>query len=181
MKQLFNEQAISRTLVRIAHEILEKNKGCDDLVLLGVVTGGAILAKRIASRIKDIEGIEIPCGSLDVTNYRDDRRPLLSEDQSDVPFYIEGKKVVLVDDVLFRGRTVRAAMDALMRLGRPEEIQLVVLIDRGHRQLPIRADYVGKNVPTGLNERIDVHLKEMDGFDSVELRDLKENEHDEDN
>ena len=116
-----------------------------------------------------------------MTNYRDDRRPLLSEDQSDVPFYIEGKKVVLVDDVLFRGRTVRAAMDALMRLGRPEEIQLVVLIDRGHRQLPIRADYVGKNVPTGLNERIDVHLKEVDGFDSVELRDLKENEHDEDN
>ena len=98
----------------------KKIKGCDDLVLLGVVTGGAILAKRIASRIKDIEGIEIPCGSLDVTNYRDDRRPLLSEDQSDVPFYIEGKKVVLVDDVLFRGRTVRAAMDALMRLGRPE-------------------------------------------------------------
>lgn len=180
MKQLFNEQTISRTLVRIAHEILEKNKGCQDLVLLGIVTGGAIIAKRIADCIKEIEGVEVPSGCLDITNYRDDRRSILSEDQSNIPFVVEGKKVVLVDDVLFRGRTVRAAMDAVMRLGRPEEIQLVVLIDRGHRQLPIRADYVGKNVPTGLNERIDVHLKEVDGFDSVELRDLKENENDED-
>lgn len=177
MKQLFNEQAIKRTLVRIAHEILEKNKGCDDIVLVGIVTRGDFLSKRIAKQIKAIEGIEVPCGKLDITNYRDDRKEPCVIDRSYIPFSIEDKKVILVDDVFFSGRTVRAAMEGIMKLGRPKEIQLVTLIDRGHRQLPIRADYVGKNIPTGLHETIEVHLEEIDQEDSVWIRELEENEH----
>lgn len=181
MKQLFNEQAIKRTLVRISHEILEKNKGCDDLVLVGIVTRGDYLCRRIAKQIKEIEGIEVPYGRIDITNYRDDRKEPTINDLSHIPFSVENKKVVLVDDVFFSGRTVRAAMEGVMKLGRPKEIQLVTLIDRGHRQLPIRADYVGKNVPSGLHEVIDVHLEEIDHEDSVWIRDLKENENAKDN
>ncbi len=167
MKQLFNEDAIKRTLVRISHEILEKNKGCEDIVLIGIITRGSYLAKRIQANILKIEGVELPCGSIDITNYRDDKKVENHIDQTNIPFDIEGKKVILIDDVLFRGRTVRAAMEGVMKIGRPSEIQLVALIDRGHRQLPIRADYVGKNVPTGLQENIELHLKEIDGEDSV--------------
>ena len=167
MKQLFNEDAIKRTLVRISHEILEKNKGCDDVVLVGILTRGSYLAKRIQKNITTIEGVELPCGSIDITSFRDDKKVANHVDKTDIPFEIEGKKVILIDDVLFRGRTVRAAMEGIMKMGRPKEIQLVVLIDRGHRQLPIRADYVGKNIPTGLHESIEVHLKEKDQEDSV--------------
>lgn len=175
MKQLFNEQAIKRTLVRIAHEILEKNKGCEDIVLVGIVTRGEFLCQRIAKQIKAIEGIEVPYGRIDITNYRDDRKNLITQDLSHIPFLVEGKKVILVDDVFFSGRTVRAAMEGIMKLGRPQEIQLVTLIDRGHRQLPIRADYVGKNIPTGLHESIEVHLEEIDGEDSVWIKEIEEN------
>jgi len=177
MKQLFNEQAVKRTLVRISHEILEKNKGCQDLVLVGIVTRGAYLSQRIAQQIKLIEGVEVPCGRLDITNYRDDRKEIIANDLSHIPFSVENKIVVLVDDVLFSGRTVRAAMDGIMKLGRPKEIQLVAFIDRGHRQLPIRADYVGKNIPTGLHEIIEMHLSEIDQDDSVLIRELEENEY----
>ncbi len=176
MKQLFNDQAIKRTLVRISHEILEKNKGCEDLVLIGIVTRGNYLCQRIAKQIKAIEKIDVPYGCIDVTKYRDDRKEPVINDLSDIPFSVEDKKVILVDDVLFRGRTVRAAMEGIMQLGRPKEIQLVVFIDRGHRQLPIRADYVGKNIPTGLHETIEVHLSEIDKEDSVWIKELKENE-----
>lgn len=177
MKQLFNDQAIKRTLVRISHEILEKNKGCEDLVLVGIVTRGNYLGQRIAKQIQAIEGVEVPCGCIDITNYRDDRKGLAINDLSHIPFSVENKKVVLVDDVFFSGRTVRAAMEGIMKLGRPKEVQLVVLIDRGHRQLPIRADYVGKNVPTGLHETIEVHLSEIDNEDSVYIRELGDNDH----
>ena len=170
MKQLFNEDAIKRTLVRISHEILEKNKGCEDLVLIGILTRGVYLAKRIQANITKIEGIELPCGSIDITSYRDDKKVENHIEQTDIPFDIEGKKVILIDDVLFRGRTVRAAMDGIMKIGRPKEIQLVALIDRGHRQLPIRADYVGKNIPTGLHETIELHLKEIDSEDAVIIK-----------
>lgn len=176
MKQLFNEAAIKRTLVRISHEILEKNKGCEDLVIVGIVTRGDYLSRRIANQIQQIEGVEVPCGRIDITNYRDDRKEMVANDLSHIPFSVENKKVILVDDVFFRGRTVRAAMEGIMKLGRPKEIQLVVLIDRGHRQLPIRADYVGKNIPTGLHETIEVHLTEIDNEDSVYIRELGENE-----
>lgn len=172
MKQLFNEDAIKRTLVRISHEILEKNKGCEDIVLVGVLTRGYYLAKRIQNNISKIEGVELPCGSIDITSYRDDKKVDNHVDQTEIPFMIEGKKVVLIDDVLFSGRTVRAAMEGIMKMGRPKEIQLVVLIDRGHRQLPIRADYVGKNIPTGLHESIAVHLIERDQEDSVIIQEL---------
>lgn len=172
MKQLFNEDAIKRTLVRISHEILEKNKGCEDVVLVGVLTRGYYLAKRIQKNIFKIEGVELPCGSIDITSYRDDKKVNNHIDLTDIPFEIEGKKVILIDDVLFSGRTVRAAMEGIMKMGRPKEIQLVVLIDRGHRQLPIRADYVGKNIPTGLHESIAVHLTERDQEDSVIIQEL---------
>lgn len=176
MKVLFNDQAIKRTLVRISHEILEKNKGCDNLALIGIVTRGEFLAKRLALQIKQIEGVEIPCGRIDIVNYRDDHKVGIREDISDVPFSIEGKKVILVDDVFFSGRTIRAAMEAVMKLGRPSEIQLVVFVDRGHRQLPIRADYVGKNIPTGLHESIEVHLVEVDNEDSVVIKEVESGE-----
>lgn len=174
MKQLFNDQAIKRTLVRIAHEILEKNKGSEDLVLIGIVKRGDILSQRIVKQIQLIEGVEIPCGRMDITKYRDDRKDVVVKDLSHIPFSVENKKVILVDDVLFSGRTVRAAMEGVMQLGRPKEIQLAALIDRGHRQLPIRADYVGKNIPTGLHEIIDVHLSEIDHEDSVWIREVDE-------
>ncbi len=170
MKLIYDETAISRTLKRMAHEILEKNKGADDLILLGIVKRGDVLSRRIAAEIADIEHRPIPSAPLDVRPYRDDRP--FNQDIPVLPFTVEDKIVILVDDVLFHGRTVRAAMEAVIRAGRPKEIQLAALIDRGHRQLPIRADYVGKNLPTSLLEEVEVHLRELDGEDAVRLRKL---------
>ncbi|MDH7576467.1 MAG: bifunctional pyr operon transcriptional regulator/uracil phosphoribosyltransferase PyrR [Bacillota bacterium] len=168
--QILDAEGIRRALTRIAHEILEKNKGTQDLVLIGIRRRGVPLAQRIAAKIKEIEGTAVPLGILDITLYRDDLsrlgyHPVIRK--TEVPFSITDKKVVLVDDVLFTGRTVRAALDALMDLGRPQLIQLAVLVDRGHRELPIRADFVGKNVPTSQREIISVHLQEVDGIDKV--------------
>ena len=162
---------MKRALTRIAHEILEGNRGTSDLVLLGIPTRGVTLAKRIAATLAQIDGTEVPVGALDVTMYRDDlmSNPTRATAETDVPVDIEGKTVVLVDDVLYSGRTVRAALDALTNFGRPETVRLAVLIDRGHRQLPIRADYVGKNVPSAHSERINVHLAEIDGNDLVTI------------
>ena len=170
--QIMDQEGIRRALTRIAHEILEKNAGTKDLVLIGIRRRGVPLARRLAERIKEIEGTPIPLGILDITLYRDDLsqldyHPLVRK--TEVPFSITDKKVVLVDDVLYTGRTVRAAMDALMDLGRPQLIQLDELIDRGHRELPIRADFVGKNVPTSRKEQINVSLLEIDGEDKVTI------------
>ncbi|MGG3842443.1 bifunctional pyr operon transcriptional regulator/uracil phosphoribosyltransferase PyrR [Anoxybacillus kestanbolensis] len=171
---VLDEQAIRRALTRIAHEIIERNKGIDGCVLIGIKTRGIYLAKRLAERIEQIEGTSIPVGELDITLYRDDltvktaeREPLVKG--TDVPFSVTNQKVILVDDVLFTGRTVRAAMDAVMDLGRPAQIQLAVLVDRGHRELPIRADFVGKNIPTSSSEMIVVELKEVDDIDQVSI------------
>lgn len=154
---ILDSVGIKRGLTRIAHEILERNKGVDDLVLVGIRTGGIHLAHELADRLLEIEGENVPVGSVDITLYRDDIKghgAHLPVGKTDIPFSLEGKKVVLVDDVLFTGRTIRAAMDALMDHGRAQCIQLAVLIDRGHRELPIRADFVGRNVPTSLKEKI---------------------------
>ncbi|MEN2986508.1 MAG: bifunctional pyr operon transcriptional regulator/uracil phosphoribosyltransferase PyrR [Thermodesulfovibrionaceae bacterium] len=171
-KELLNEQEIERILTRITSEILEKNKGAENICLVGIVTGGVYLAQRIAKKIKETEGIEVPVGVLDISFYRDDVS--LSNKPRDIkptniPFSIDKKRIVLVDDVLFTGRSVRAAMDALMDFGRPEQIQLAVLIDRGHRELPITANYTGKYIPTAKTEKIKVYLKEINGKDSVVL------------
>jgi pyrimidine operon attenuation protein/uracil phosphoribosyltransferase len=168
---IMDEIAIRRALTRIAHEILEKNKGVQDCVLIGIRTRGIYLAKRIADRIYDIEGIPIPVGEIDITSYRDDNRTRSSTvAQPEIEALpIHDKKIILFDDVLFTGRTVRAAMDALIDLGRPRMIQLAVLVDRGHRELPIRPDYVGKNLPTSKLEEIEVSLTEVDTLDCVTI------------
>jgi pyrimidine operon attenuation protein/uracil phosphoribosyltransferase len=161
---------VARALTRIAHEVLERNKGADDLVLLGIPSRGVPLAHRLAVRIAAVEGSDVPVGALDVTMYRDDLRlhPARALEHTDVPPEgIEGRTVVLLDDVLYSGRTIRAALDALNDLGRPSRVQLAVLVDRGHRELPIRADYVGKNLPTSTGERVRVLLDESDGSDGV--------------
>jgi len=173
--RIMDEEAMRRAITRIAHEILEKNKGVEGLVLVGIRRRGVPLAERLARQIEAIEGRRIPVGSLDITLYRDDLtlrsdHPVVH--RTDVPFSVQGKKVVLVDDVLYTGRTVRAALDAIMDLGRPALIQLAVLVDRGHRELPIRADYVGKNVPTSRREIIHVKLKEIDGEDAVVIEEV---------
>ncbi len=163
---------IDRALTRVAHEILERNKGSADVVLLGIPTRGVPLARRLATRIDGVEGGAVPVGSLDITMYRDDLRlrPARALERTDIPSGgIDGKVVVLVDDVLFSGRTIRAGLDALGDVGRPRLVQLAVLVDRGHRQLPIRADYVGKNLPTSLQETVRVLLAEQDGRDEVLL------------
>jgi pyrimidine operon attenuation protein/uracil phosphoribosyltransferase len=165
---------ISRALTRIAHEILERNRGADPVVLLGIPTRGVGLATRISERIAAVEGRSVPTGSLDVTMYRDDigLKPARALEHTDIPpGGIDGKVVVLIDDVLFSGRTIRAALDAIGDIGRPKAVQLAVLVDRGHRELPIRADYVGKNLPTSLVERVTVHLTEYDGADAVLIAD----------
>jgi len=167
---VMDAEGIDRSLTRIAYEILEKNKGLDDLVLIGIRTGGIYLANRLQRKIAAIEGIEAPSGILDVTLYRDDlqktnKKPRIGK--TDIAFSLDDRKVVLVDDVLFTGRTIRAAMDALIDFGRPRLIQLAVLIDRGHRELPIRADFVGKNLPSALWEDVSVNLTEKDGVDEV--------------
>ena len=172
VRRVLEAPDIGRALTRIAHEVLERAKGADDLVLLGIPSRGVPLAHRLAARIAAVEGTDVPVGSLDVTMYRDDLRlhPARALERTDLPPEgIEGRTVVLVDDVLYSGRTVRAALDALGDLGRPARVQLAVLVDRGHRELPIRADYVGKNLPTSVTERVHVLLEETDGEDSVTI------------
>ena len=169
---LIDEKALGRTIIRIAHEILERNTGAGELVLVGIRRRGVPLALRIAEEIYKIEGTQVPVGELDISFYRDDLsrfsdQPTLNATR--IPVSIVGKTVVMVDDVLFTGRTARAAMDALMDIGRASKIQLAVIVDRGHRELPIRADFVGKNVPTARNERIKVSVTEYDGVNRVEL------------
>jgi pyrimidine operon attenuation protein/uracil phosphoribosyltransferase len=169
-KVLMTAEDIRRTLARIAHEIIEQNKASQDLIMVGIQTRGAPLARRLAGMIEDFEGLKLPVGALDITGYRDDipssdRHPTVH--QRDIPNSIDGKAIVLVDDVLYTGRSIRAAMDALIDRGRPKSIQAAVLVDRGHREMPIRADYVGKNIPSSQKEVIQVHLVETDGTDEV--------------
>ncbi len=172
MRPVLEAQDIARVLTRIAHEIVERAKGADDVVLLGIPTRGIHLARRLAAKLEEITGTKIPVGSLDITMYRDDLRmkPARAIGRTEIPGDdLDGRLVVLVDDVLFSGRTIRAALDALGDLGRPRAVQLAVLVDRGHRELPIRADYVGKNLPTSLRETVKVQLQEEDGRDAVLL------------
>lgn len=173
---IMDRTAIHRAINRIAHEIIEKNKGTEDLLLIGIQRRGVPLALRIAKKIKDFEGVLLPVGILDITFYRDDLS-LLDEhpvvNSTDISFSINNKKIVLVDDVLYTGRTVRAAMNAIIELGRPRIIQLAILIDRGHRELPIRADFIGKNVPTSKMEIVNVNLEEVDGIDVVTINEMQ--------
>jgi pyrimidine operon attenuation protein/uracil phosphoribosyltransferase len=173
---IMDESAMMRALSRISHEIIERNKGISDLAIIGIQRRGVPLANMIAEKILEIEGAKIRVGILDITFYRDDLS-LLSEHPvvkgTEIDFSVNGIKIILVDDVLFTGRTVRAAIEAIMDLGRPDNIQLAILVDRGHRELPIRADYVGKNVPTSKNEVIHVKLKEYDGINSVDIADIE--------
>jgi len=167
---VLDQETITRSLVRIAHEIVEKNKGIADVCLVGIRTRGVFLAQRLAECIKNIENKDIPVGTLDITLYRDDLTLIAAHPivhKTEINFDLEGKNIVLVDDVLYSGRTIRCAMDALIDLGRPKTIQLAVLIDRGHRELPIRPDYVGKNIPTAKNETVEVRLTETEGRDEV--------------
>jgi pyrimidine operon attenuation protein/uracil phosphoribosyltransferase len=170
-KVLLTSREMGRALARIAHEIVEKNKGAEDIVLVGMRTRGVPLAKRIAEIIEGFEGTPIPVGTLDIGLYRDDISPSelnpANQSHTDIPTSIADRRIILVDDVLYTGRSIRAAMDALMDMGRPSSIQLAVLIDRGHRELPIRADYVGKNIPSSQDEEIQVQLEEIDGVDEV--------------
>ncbi len=174
---LMDEIAMKRALKRIAHEIIEKNKGIEDVLLVGIRRRGLPLALRIARLIEDIEGVTVPVEAVDITLYRDDltemsEYPTVNTDGK--KFQVAGRKVILVDDVLFTGRTVRAAIDAVIELGRPQSIQLAVLVDRGHRELPIRADYVGKNVPTSKSEQVKVEIIEVDDHDKVSLYQMEE-------
>ncbi len=165
-----DEAGINRAITRVAHEILERNKGTEDLCIVGIRKGGAVLAERIAHKIKELGESQVLVGILDITLYRDDLTAIAEQPivhKTEIGFAIKDKRIVLVDDVLFTGRTIRCALDELIDFGRPKNIQLAILIDRGHRELPIRADYVGKNVPTSLNEAVEVRLKEMDGVDEI--------------
>ncbi|HEY0873037.1 MAG TPA: bifunctional pyr operon transcriptional regulator/uracil phosphoribosyltransferase PyrR, partial [Vicinamibacterales bacterium] len=172
MPQVMDADRMSRALTRIAHEILERNRGLDELALVGIRTRGVPLARRLARSLKEINGDDVPTGALDITLYRDDLmrhqvgpQPVVRK--TEIPFSIDNRKILLVDDVLYTGRTIRSALDALIDFGRPRAIQLVVLIDRGHRELPIKADYVGKNLPTSRNQSVQVRLLEIDGVDEV--------------
>lgn len=179
MKDLLGDKDIDRVLSRMAHEIIERNKGSENLCLIGIQRGGVHLAKRLSAKIREIEHVAVPVGSLDISLYRDDiglraGHPVVR--RTDIPFRLNDVRVVLVDDVLFTGRSIRAAMDALMDFGRPSQIQLAVLIDRGHRELPIRADYVGKNIPTSRAETVEVHLAEEGADDRVLICSERERE-----
>jgi pyrimidine operon attenuation protein/uracil phosphoribosyltransferase len=172
MPVVMDADRVSRTLTRIAHEIVERNRGVEELALVGIRTRGVTLARRLAQRLAEITGETVPTGVLDITLYRDDLmrsavgpQPVIR--RTEIPFSIDDRKILLVDDVLYTGRTIRAALDALIDFGRPKAIQLVVLVDRGHRELPIKADYVGKNLPTSLKESVQVRLHEADGVDEV--------------
>ena len=168
-KEVVDAVTMKRALTRISYEIIERNKGIQDIVLVGIKTRGIYIAQRLAERLKQLEDIDVPVGELDITLYRDDVKDMEEPElhSPDVPVSIEGKEVILVDDVLYTGRTIRAAMDAVMDLGRPRKISLAVLVDRGHRELPIRADYVGKNIPTSKTEEIIVEMEERDGADRI--------------
>jgi pyrimidine operon attenuation protein/uracil phosphoribosyltransferase len=165
--EIMDEKALDRAMTRISHEIIEKNKGVEDIVLLGIHTRGVPLANRLAEKINTIEGVMLPIGMVDIAKYRDDDKKSLHNNKQEISFDITDKKVILVDDVFYTGRSVRAAMDAIVNLGRPRSIQLAVLVDRGHRELPIRADFVGKNVPTSKDEIVVVMVKEIDNKDGV--------------
>ena len=172
MPQVMDADRMSRALTRIAHEILERNRGLDELALVGIRTRGVPLARRLARALKEINGDDVPTGALDITLYRDDlmRHPVGPQPlvrRTEIPFSIDDRKIMLVDDVLYTGRTIRAALDALIDFGRPRVIQLIALVDRGHRELPIKADYVGKNLPTSLKQSVQVWLQEIDGTDEI--------------
>ena len=171
---IMDEPAINRAITRIAHEILERNEGCEGLAVVGIVTRGDLLAKKLVDKIEEIEGVRVPLGSLDISFYRDDYLTNIAPEihATRIPFDVDGKRVVLVDDVLYTGRTIRAALDAVMDLGRPQRIELAVLVDRGHRELPICPDFVGKNVPSSHEENVRLYLKEVDGRSSVEITDV---------
>ena len=171
---IMDEPAINRAITRIAHEILERNEGCEDLAVVGIVTRGDLLAKKLVDKIEEIEGVRVPLGSLDISLYRDDYLTNIAPEihATRIPFDVDGKRVVLVDDILYTGRTIRAALDAVMDLGRPQRIELAVLVDRGHRELPICPDFVGKNVPSSHEENVRLYLKEVDGRSSVEITDV---------
>ena len=175
MPLVMDADRMARTLTRIAHEIVERNRGIEELALVGIRTRGVPIARRLARAILEINGHDVPTGTLDITLYRDDLmrhavgpQPLVR--RTEIPFSIDDKRILLVDDVLFTGRTIRAALDALIDFGRPKAIQLVVLVDRGHRELPIKADYVGKNLPTSLSQSVQVRLTDVDGRDEVEVQ-----------
>lgn len=172
MPQVMDALRMSRALTRIAHEILERNRGLNEIALVGIRTRGVPIARRLARSLNEINGDDVPTGALDITLYRDDlmRNPVGPQPvvrKTEIPFSIDGRKILLVDDVLYTGRTIRAALDALIDFGRPRAIQLVVMVDRGHRELPIKADYVGKNLPTSLRQSVQVRLEEIDGADEV--------------
>jgi pyrimidine operon attenuation protein / uracil phosphoribosyltransferase len=176
MPQVMDADRMARALTRIAHEILERNRGTSEVALVGIRTRGVPLARRIAHTLHEINGEEVPTGALDITLYRDDlmRQPVGPQPvvrRTEVPFSIDNKRILLVDDVLYTGRTIRAALDALIDFGRPRAIQLIVLVDRGHRELPIKADYVGKNLPTSPKQSVQVRLQEIDGADEVLIND----------
>ena len=164
---ILDESAMTRAVARISYEILERNKGAENICLVGIMSRGVHLAERIAAKLCELEGAEVETGILDITAYRDDEKHSPSVDRTDIPFDVKDKSVIIVDDVIFTGRSARAAMDAVTKRGRPRSIQLAVLVDRGHRELPIRPDYVGKNVPTSREEAVKVHMKEIDGSDKV--------------
>lgn len=173
-KEIIDGMTMKRTLTRMTYEIIERNKNIDNVVLIGIKTRGIFIANRISQRLKELEGHDIPVGELDITLYRDDHHvaddtePILNA--TNVPFQIDGKEVILIDDVIFTGRTIRAALDAIMDIGRPSKISLGVLVDRGHRELPIRPDYIGKNIPTSKTEQVVVRMTEVDELDSILLK-----------
>ncbi|HJG31344.1 bifunctional pyr operon transcriptional regulator/uracil phosphoribosyltransferase PyrR [Collinsella ihumii] len=176
---IMDEASVSRAMTRIAHEILERNEGCENLAIVGIVTRGDLLAKQLVDRIKEIEGVDVPLGSLDISFYRDDFLTHFSPEvhATHIPFDVDGKRIVLVDDILYTGRTIRCALDAIMDLGRPSRIELAVLVDRGHRELPICPDFVGKNVPSSHEENVRLYLKEVDGRTAVEIFDVAPGAH----
>lgn len=164
---IMDENSVSRAIARISYEIIERNKGTENLCFVGILSRGVYIAERIAGKLMELEGVPTEVGSLDITAYRDDEKYSENVDRTDIPFDVRDKRVIIVDDVIFTGRSARAAIDAVMQRGRPKSIQLAVLVDRGHRELPIRPDYVGKNVPTSLDEAVKVMMKEVDGGDMV--------------
>ena len=176
---IMDEASVSRAMTRIAHEILERNEGCENLAIVGIVTRGDLLAKELVDRIREIEGVDVPLGSLDISFYRDDFQTHFSPEvhATDIPFDVDGTRIVLVDDILYTGRTIRCALDAVMDLGRPSRIELAVLVDRGHRELPICPDFVGKNVPSSHEENVRLYLKEVDGRTSVEITEVAAGAH----